>query len=104
VATIVPALAGFFDTVLDKSVSELNFKSIVDGLGAVLYEFPFNVPAYYALILRSLSVLEGLALYSDPNYKVSRSGERSETRNLQRCLCLSADDAMETGASQAPES
>jgi aarF domain-containing kinase len=76
VAPIVPALAGFFDTVLDKSVSELNFKSIVDGLGSVLYEFPFNVPAYYALILRSLSVLEGLALYSDPNYKV---GERSET-------------------------
>ncbi|GBG89523.1 hypothetical protein CBR_g49313 [Chara braunii] len=67
---IVPALAGFFDTVLDKSVAELNFKSIIDGLGAVLYQFPFNVPAYYALILRSLSVLEGMAMYSDPHYKL----------------------------------
>lgn len=28
------------------------------------------VPAYYALILRSLTVLEGLALYTDPNFKV----------------------------------
>lgn len=28
------------------------------------------VPAYYALILRSLTVLEGLALYADPNFKV----------------------------------
>lgn len=30
----------------------------------------FAVPAYYALILRSLTVLEGLALYADPNFKV----------------------------------
>jgi predicted unusual protein kinase regulating ubiquinone biosynthesis (AarF/ABC1/UbiB family) len=28
--------------------------------------FPFRVPAYYALILRSLTVLEGLALQADP--------------------------------------
>ena len=28
------------------------------------------VPAYYALILRSLTVLEGLSLYADPNFKV----------------------------------
>ncbi|GJP49106.1 hypothetical protein CLOM_g8365 [Closterium sp. NIES-68] len=70
VAPIVPALRGFFDDVLQATVSELNFKTIVDGLGAVLYQYPFNVPAYYALILRSLTVLEGLALYSDPNFKV----------------------------------
>ena len=37
-------------------------QSIVDGLGGVLFRFPFRVPAYYALILRSLTVLEGLAL------------------------------------------
>ena len=30
----------------------------------------FRVPAYYALILRSLTVLEGLALSADPNYKL----------------------------------
>lgn len=32
--------------------------------------FFLSVPAYYALILRSLTVLEGLALYADPNFKV----------------------------------
>jgi len=31
-----------------------------------LCRFPFHVPAYYALILRSLTVLEGLALQADP--------------------------------------
>ena len=40
---IAPALADFFDSVLDRSISELNFKAIVDGLGAVLFEYPFKV-------------------------------------------------------------
>ncbi|GFP95667.1 uncharacterized aarf domain-containing protein kinase at1g79600 chloroplastic [Phtheirospermum japonicum] len=70
VTPIVPALRNFFDDALNSTVSELNFKTIVDGLGAVLYQYPFNVPPYYALILRSLTVLEGLALYADPNFKV----------------------------------
>ncbi|KAG9130209.1 hypothetical protein Leryth_004227 [Lithospermum erythrorhizon] len=70
VSPIVPALRDFFDDALSLSVSELNFKTLVDGLGAVLYQYPFNVPPYYALILRSLTVLEGLALYADPNFKV----------------------------------
>lgn len=70
VAPIVPALAEFFDDVLDASVEELNFKTITDGLGGVLYAYPFNVPGYYALILRSLTVLEGLALSTDPKFKV----------------------------------
>ncbi|XP_068666000.1 protein ACTIVITY OF BC1 COMPLEX KINASE 3, chloroplastic isoform X2 [Aristolochia californica] len=70
ISPIVPALRNFFDDALNSTVSELNFKTIVDGLGAVLYQYPFTVPAYYALILRSLTVLEGLALYADPNFKV----------------------------------
>ena len=42
VTPIVPALQSFFDDVLRASVSELNFKTIVDGLGGVLYAYPFN--------------------------------------------------------------
>lgn len=67
---IAPSLAAFFDNVLTDSVSQLNFRAIVDGLGGVLFQYPFRVPAYYALILRSLTVLEGLALTADPNYKL----------------------------------
>lgn len=69
-APIAPALAAFFDNVLNDSVSQLNFRAIVDGLGGVLFQYPFRVPAYYALILRSLTVLEGLALTADPQYKL----------------------------------
>lgn len=68
---IAPALAEFFDEVLaDSTVTRLNFRTLVDGLGGVLFQYPFQVPAYYALILRSLTVLEGLALSADPNYNL----------------------------------
>ncbi len=36
---IAPELAVFFDDVLGQSVSQLNFKAIVDGLGAVLFRW-----------------------------------------------------------------
>lgn len=67
---IVPALAGVFGNALGASVAELNFKSITDQLSHVMYEFPFRVPAYYALIIRSLVTLEGIAINVDPNFKV----------------------------------
>lgn len=38
----VCVLQAFFDDVLDASVSELNFKAIVDGLGNVLFQYPFR--------------------------------------------------------------
>ena len=70
VRPIVPALREFFDDVLEASVEQLNFKTLTDGLGDLFYKFPFDVPAYYALILRSLTLLEGLALSTDKDYKV----------------------------------
>lgn len=54
VSPIVPALKNFFDDVLEATVSELNFKTIVDGLGAVLYKYPFNGKSRLKLLFRSL--------------------------------------------------
>ncbi|MGB3533316.1 MAG: AarF/ABC1/UbiB kinase family protein [Microcoleaceae cyanobacterium] len=67
---IIPALANVFNDALGASVAELNFKSITDQLSALMYEYPFQVPAYYALIIRSLVTLEGIAINVDPNFKV----------------------------------
>ncbi|MFW6296518.1 MAG: ABC1 kinase family protein, partial [Halothece sp.] len=67
---IIPALASVFENALGASVAELNFKSITDKMSGVMYEFPFQVPAYYALIIRSLVTLEGIAIGIDPNFKV----------------------------------
>ncbi|MGL5083409.1 MAG: ABC1 kinase family protein [Microcoleaceae cyanobacterium] len=67
---IIPALSEVFNNALGASVAELNFKSITDQLSALMYEYPFRVPAYYALIIRSLVTLEGIAINVDPNFKV----------------------------------
>ena len=67
---IVPALSMVFDNALGASVAELNIQSIFDQLSEVMYEYPFRVPAYYALIVRSLLTMEGIAMGVDPNFKV----------------------------------
>lgn len=67
---IVPALSQVFGNALGASVAELNFKSITDQMSAMMYEFPFRVPAYYALIIRSMVTLEGIAIGIDPEFKV----------------------------------
>ena len=67
---IIPALANVFNNALGASVAELNFKKITDDMSAMMYEFPFRVPAYYALIIRSMVTLEGIAINIDPNFKV----------------------------------
>ena len=67
---IIPALDRVFNNALGASVAELNFKSITDQMSAMMYEFPFRVPAYYALIIRSMVTLEGIAISIDPNFKV----------------------------------
>lgn len=67
---IIPAFADVFTDALSASVAEMNFKSITDQLSRLMYEYPFRVPAYYALIIRSLVTLEGIAINIDPNFKV----------------------------------
>jgi predicted unusual protein kinase regulating ubiquinone biosynthesis (AarF/ABC1/UbiB family) len=67
---IIPAFAAVFSNALGASVAEINIKSITDQLSALMYEYPFQVPAYYALIIRSLVTLEGIAINVDPNFKV----------------------------------
>ncbi|MEL6221497.1 MAG: AarF/ABC1/UbiB kinase family protein [Cyanobacteria bacterium J06627_8] len=67
---IIPAFASVFTDALGASVAEMNFKSITDQLSDLMYEYPFRVPAYYALIIRSLVTLEGIAIKVDPEFKV----------------------------------
>jgi predicted unusual protein kinase regulating ubiquinone biosynthesis (AarF/ABC1/UbiB family) len=67
---IVPAFALVFEDALGSSVSDINIASITDRLSQLMYEYPFRVPAYFALIIRSLVTLEGIAINVDPDFKV----------------------------------
>ncbi|WP_310483936.1 AarF/ABC1/UbiB kinase family protein [Chamaesiphon sp. VAR_48_metabat_403] len=70
---IIPAISYVFNSSLGEAgtnIADMDFKSVTDQLSGVMYEFPFQVPAYYALILRSLATLEGIAISVDPEFKV----------------------------------
>ena len=67
---IVPAFESVFSQALEMGVSRLDFKSVTDDLSGVMYKFPFKVPPYYALIIRSLITLEGIALSVDSEFKI----------------------------------
>ena len=67
---IIPAFARVFANAQGASVAEMNIKSITDELSDLMYEYPFRVPPYYALIIRSLVTLEGIAIHIDPSFKV----------------------------------
>ena len=67
---IIPAFSRVFADAQGASVADLNIKTITDDLSELMYEYPFRVPPYYALIIRSLVTLEGVAIYIDPNFKV----------------------------------
>jgi predicted unusual protein kinase regulating ubiquinone biosynthesis (AarF/ABC1/UbiB family) len=67
---IVPAFEQVFGQALEMGVSRLDFKAVTDDLSGVMYKFPFRVPPYYALIIRSLVTLEGIALSVDSDFKI----------------------------------
>jgi predicted unusual protein kinase regulating ubiquinone biosynthesis (AarF/ABC1/UbiB family) len=69
-SAIVPALSEVFNPPEGQSLTQMDFKDMTDQLSQIMYDYPFQVPAYYALIIRSLVTLEGIAFSVDPNFKV----------------------------------
>ena len=67
---IVPAFESVFSQALEAGVNRMDFKAVTDDMSGVMYKFPFRVPPYYALIIRSLVTLEGIALSVDPEFKI----------------------------------
>ena len=67
---IVPALEALLGDAINRNVGDFNFKTITDEFSKLMYEFPFRVPAKFALIIRSLVTQEGIALSLNPNFKI----------------------------------
>ena len=67
---IVPALETVLGKAVGESVADFNFKTITDEFSELMYEYPFRLPAKFALIIRSLITQEGLALSLNPNFKI----------------------------------
>lgn len=67
---IIPALEAVLGDIMGQRVRDFNFKTVTDRFSELMYEYPFRVPAKFALIIRSLVTQEGLALSVDPNFKI----------------------------------
>lgn len=67
---IIPALEVVFSNAMGESVRDFNFKTITDQFASLMYEYPFRLPAKFALIIRSLITQEGLALSLNPEFKI----------------------------------
>ncbi|MBD2459937.1 AarF/ABC1/UbiB kinase family protein [Oscillatoria sp. FACHB-1407] len=67
---IIPALESVLGNAIGESVGDFNFKTITDQFSELMFDYPFRVPAKFALIIRSLVTQEGLALSLNPNFKI----------------------------------
>ncbi|MEA5593531.1 AarF/ABC1/UbiB kinase family protein [Rivularia sp. UHCC 0363] len=67
---IVPALESLLGDAINRNVGDFNFKTITDEFSKLMYDFPFRVPAKFALIIRSLVTQEGIALSLNPNFRI----------------------------------
>ncbi|KAB2077784.1 hypothetical protein ES319_A06G119600v1 [Gossypium barbadense] len=67
---VTKALTGVFQDAVAKGVQNISFGDLLGNLGTTMYKFKFQIPSYFSLVIRSLAVLEGIAISSDPNYKV----------------------------------
>ncbi|MAR07834.1 MAG: hypothetical protein CL862_12135 [Cyanobium sp. NAT70] len=67
---IIPALEEVLGGSLGDSVGSFNFKAITDRFSELMFDYPFRVPARFALIIRAVVSQEGLALRLDPDFRI----------------------------------
>ena len=70
-APIVPALSNVFDAALaGGGAKSINFQDLAADLAQITFEYPFRIPPYFALVIRAISVLEGIALVANPEFAI----------------------------------
>ncbi|XP_014512820.1 uncharacterized aarF domain-containing protein kinase At1g71810, chloroplastic [Vigna radiata var. radiata] len=67
---VTKALTGVFQNAVAKGVRNISFGDLLGNLGTTMYKFKFRIPSYFSLVIRSLAVLEGIAISFNPEYKV----------------------------------
>lgn len=68
---IMPVLARVFDQALEGGGAKgINFQELAGDLAQITFEYPFRIPPYFALIIRAIGVLEGIALVGDPDFAI----------------------------------
>lgn len=70
-APLVPLLEeAFGDASQGGSVTNLSFGRLTGNLTALATSSPIRIPVYFTLLIRSLTILEGIALQTDVDFKI----------------------------------
>ena len=67
-SVVAPALTGVFARAMEGGVQALSFQDLSADLGKTMYDYKFRLPTYATLLVRSLTVLEGIARSADREY------------------------------------
>ncbi|XP_065881109.1 uncharacterized aarF domain-containing protein kinase At1g71810, chloroplastic [Euphorbia lathyris] len=67
---VTRTLTDVLQNAVAKGIRNISFGDLLGNLGTAMYKFKFQIPSYFFLVIRSLAVLEGIAISFDPNYKV----------------------------------
>jgi aarF domain-containing kinase len=60
-----------FDQALEGGgAKNINFQELAADLAQITFDYPFRIPPYFALIIRAIGVLEGIALVGDPEFAI----------------------------------
>jgi len=71
---IIPALEQVLGDIIGERVRDFNIKTVTDRFSDIMYDYPFRVPASFALIIRSVVTQEGLAMSINPEFKLVEMG------------------------------
>lgn len=68
---IMPVLAKVFDQALEGGgAKNFNFQELAADLAQITFDYPFRIPPYFALIIRAIGVLEGIALVGNSDFAI----------------------------------
>ncbi|CAM8893389.1 unnamed protein product [Rhodiola kirilowii] len=63
--------AKVFDQALEGGgAKNINFQELAADLAQITFDYPFRIPPYFALIIRAIGVLEGIALVGNPEFAI----------------------------------
>lgn len=66
---ICSGLSKVFDQALEGGgAKNFNFQELAADLAQITFDYPFKIPPYFALIIRAIGVLEGIALVGNPDF------------------------------------
>ena len=92
-----------------------DMENLAGDLAQITFKFPFRIPPYFALVIRAIGVLEGIALVGNPQFAIIDEAfpylskrlltdEAPRLRQALRCVMLlnALCDAPDSGAAPPP--